>query len=779
MRPQTPSDSWLEEPRNGHESDFQLGEYLGIVRRRWRVLAALVLLGLVASLLHFFIAPRQYRATTTVQIERRNLLAVVTDTMVQLDGSDSASSAFYQTQFELLQSRGMAERVVRQLNLAQHPDFNPRRAELSASASPSGAGEEDRAALAGLANRLLRSLEVQPVRNTYLVKISYLAPTPQLAAAVANGVAAAFIDWGIETRSDTAGRATSFLSSQIEQLKREIRDKDLALQAYSRTSDLVTGDSGANPILQRLEALNQDYIQAVSERIQTEARYHEVLVAPRETVADTLSAGLVGQLRREQLRREQEYDSKLLTFKPEWPAMVELRSQIERGAEHLREVIAETVEQARRSTQSELQTARRREAVLMRELAGVKEEAMTLSSVAVEYNNLQVEISTRRALLDELLRKQSETEVASRLEGTRESNVRVVDQAVLPGRAFRPTLGRDLGYGLGLGLLLGLGLVILLEYTDRTLKTAEDVERHLGLPALAVIPEVGEGSGGVYLASRGRPVARPRGGRAPGGKLMQKRPAAPVLEIDLLPHTHPRLGISEAYRSLRTALLLSTARQLQVLAVTSAQASEGKTATVANLAVVMAQLGRQVLVVDGDLRKPRLHQVFRLPNRVGLVSHLTGNVEPAEIFLRSEIPGLHVCPSGPVPPNPSELLSSSRMTQLLKLTRARFDFVIVDSPPALAVTDATLIGAQADGVVLCLRAGQVVREDAQETCERLLLAEIKLLGVVLNGYRSMERRYGRYAYPRYGVYQQAASPAAREAPAAAAGGATAAMKPPA
>jgi polysaccharide biosynthesis transport protein len=756
MGQRPPFDPWVEEPGNGHERELHFGEYVAMLRRRWRLVVAGVLVGLAAGVVHFVIAPRQYKASTTLQVERRNLLALVTEGMVQLDGGESASSAYHQTQLELLQSRGMAERVVRQLNLAQNPDFNPRRAERAGGEAPTGAGAEDRASLAGLADRLLRSLDVEPVRNTYLVRVSYTAHTPQLAAAVPNGVAAAFIDWGIETRSDTAGRATTFLSSQIEQLKREIRDKDLALQAYSRSADLMPGESGTNPVVQRLEALNRDYIQAVSQRIQKEASYYEVLNAPRETIADTLSGGLVSQLRRELLQLEQEYDRKLLTFKPEWPAMVELRSQIERGQEHLRGVVDEMVQQARRNSQSEFQTARRREQVIAQELEAIKEEAAELSSVAVDFNNLQVEVSTRRALLDELMRKQSETEVASRLEGTRESNVRVVDEAVVPGRPFRPKLGRDLGFGMGVGLMLGLGLVLLLEHSDRTLKTPEDVERSLGLPVLAVIPALGEGGGGYYGAEYGGPVPVSGGGRLLKRKTVQKRPAGPPVAIELLPQNRPRLAISEAYRSLRTALLLSTAGHLEVLAVTSAQVAEGKTATAVNLAVVMAQLGRQVLLIDGDLRRPRLHRILRISNREGLVSHLTGNTEPAEIFLRTQIPGLHLCPSGPIPPNPSELLSSGRMAELMELARSRFDFVVVDTPPALMVTDATLVGAMADGVVLCLRAGEVVREDALETYDRLRMADVKVLGAVLNAYRSQEGRYGRYRYARYEAYAAAA-----------------------
>ncbi len=222
-----------------------------------------------------------------------------------------------------------------------------------------------------------------------------------------------------------------------------------------------------------------------------------------------------------------------------------------------------------------------------------------------------------------------------------------------------------------------------------------------------------------------------------------------------MPHERPRTPISEAYRGLRTALLLSSADELKVIAVTSAEAGEGKTATASNLAVVLAQLGRQVLIVDCDLRKPRLHQVFRVSNRYGLVNQLTSAMDPEPIF-PTEVPNLWITPSGPIPPNPSELLSSDRMREWLRSVRGRFDFVVIDTPPALAVTDATIVGLLADGVVLTLRCGKVTREEARHCRDRLRQSGIKILGAVLNRYRSLQ---GGAAGKRYRYYEAYAAEA--------------------
>jgi capsular exopolysaccharide synthesis family protein len=471
------------------------------------------------------------------------------------------------------------------------------------------------------------------------------------------------------------------------------------------------------------------------------------MTAPPETVADSLSPGVVGGMRSDQIRLEREYETKLKTYKPDWPEMVSLKAEVEKGQQHLDSVIKEMVEKVRGMAYSDYQAVLRQEQSLQNELDTSKRQAIDQSSAAVQYTNLKVEIQTRRELLDQLMRQQSETEVSVRLQDTRQSNVRVIDQALVPGGPFSPSLRKDVTYGLLVGLLLGLGGALLIEFLDRTLKTPDEVERRLGLPLLAAIQDIadaGKAYGYSSPVSRGgssgeRPRVRP-GRRVAAGWLEKKKGPAQTItpQIELVPHERPRTLISEAYRSLRTALLLSSARELKVVAVTSAVAGEGKTATASNLAVVLAQLGRPVLIVDCDLRKPRLHQVFHISNRTGLVNQLTGTAEPEAVILPTEVPNLWVVPSGPMPPNPSELLSSARLREWLRAMRERFDYVIIDTPPALAVTDATLIGTIVDGVVLTLRGHKVTREEARLVRDRLRQADIRILGAVLNRYQAQQ-----------------------------------------
>lgn len=772
--PQDPGQ--LPEP----EIEFNLAEYIGMLRRHWKLIAAVCLACVAFGAIHYSITPKAYRATATLQIERRSLAPVVGDSNPFLENYWNLE--FYPTQYELLKSRGLAERVVRHLDLMNDPAFNPA---ASSATSEAGGGtaenvenkaEDDEAVLGQLAEQLRGGLSIEPVRSTQLVQVTYQSSSPDFAARAANGFAEAFIDMGVENRFANAGKASTFLVSQIEALKQEIESKEKKLQAFSRRSDIVTLDPDSNVTLQRLEALNASYIEAKKVRIEKESQYRELLTAPRETVADTLLGGVVGDLRAEQVKMEREYETKLKTYKPEWPAMVELKTRIERGQEELAKIVDEMVSKAQKSAYGSFLTAQRQEQSLAIELEKLKGEAMDQSSDAVEYTNLQTEIKTLRGLMDDLLRTQSETEVTARLQDTRDSNVHIIDHALVPGGPFYPSLRKDVTTSLLFGLLISAGLILLIEFLDRTLKTPEEVERRLGLPTLAVIPDIlDSGKGYGYLGRYGYgyggddgPRVRSGKGRkgAAGGWLERKKGTPDGSAIELVPHERPRTLVSEAYRSLRTALLLSSAAELKVIAVTSAEAGEGKTATSTNLAVVLAQLGRKVLIVDADLRKPRLHQVFRVSNRAGLVNWLAGGGDHEPVFLPTEVPNLWLTPSGPIPPNPSELLSSERMREWLRMVRARFDVVVVDTPPALAVTDSTILGVLADGVVLTLRAGKVTREDSRLCRDRLRYAGVKVLGVVLNRHRDTpggtSHRY-RY-YETYGAEEPQPAVAAGKTP---------------
>jgi polysaccharide biosynthesis transport protein len=720
--------------------DFDLSEYLRAIRRRWKLVALAVIGALAVAVVQFLITPEEYQASARIQIKRQSLTPFTENRAPWLDSWWNME--YYPTQYQLLQSRGLAERVVRNLRLAEDPFFHPGASSWSETGEPPSA-HEDEAILGQLADRLRGGLSITPIDRTELVDIHYRSGDPRFAAQAANGFAEAFIEEGIEDRSDTVGRASTFLGSQIEALKEEIQEGEQRLETFTRDRDIVAIDPRDNVVFQRLEALNRDYIASKSARVDRQSRYEELRTAPRESVADLYAGGLVGELRREQLTLEREYETRLKRFKPDWPEMQELQAEVDKGRQHLERVIDENARKALETAYSEYQAALRQERSLDQEIETLKNDAMDQNSAAVGYTNLKIEVETRRDLLDDLMRQQSEAGVTASLQTQRESNVRVVDRALVPGAPFRPSLRRNLTLGLAMGLLLGIGGVLAVDFLDRTLKTPEQIERYLGVPLLGVIPDVSVAGAYGYRSAPAYTTPVKAG-------ISRREAAAEAVDIELLPHQRPRMATSEAYRAVRTALLMSSADRLRLITVTSATASEGKTATSCNLAVVLSQLGKRVLLIDGDLRKPRLHKIFKLSNRQGgLVSYLTGHARFDEILQTFEgLNGLTIIPSGPIPPNPSELLSSERMTTFLQEeVLAHFDYVVIDTPPVLAVTDAILVGAQTDGVVLCLRSGQVPREDARTCYRRMRQAGVRVLGAVLNGYSpgsSKNRRYNYY-----------------------------------
>jgi succinoglycan biosynthesis transport protein ExoP len=728
---------------------FDIGEYTQLLLRHWRVIAATCALAVAAALTHYFLTPKLYRAATIVQIEQRTAFPVGADANPWL--AAWASAKYYPTQYRLLRSRGLAERVIRDLRLTEDPAFNPARSDFSADEA-TAAGDDRRTAQ--LAGRIVAGTEVEPIEGTELVEISYVSEDPDLAARVANGLVETFINWGIDTRAETVGRTSRFIDSEIESLREEIRNTEGQLQELSRSTNLITLDPETNLTLQRLERLNGDLAAAQKDRIEKEARLSELTLAPRESVAEEVPGSVIAELRRDLRLKENEYESKLQIYTPDWPEMIELRGAIDDSKAALEREIDKSFEEVRARREAEFSSARAREQRLVQEINKVKDEALDLSQASVEYNYLDSELSARKTLLAELLRERSETGMSARLSEQRESNVRVVDEALVPRSPFRPSLRLDLTFGLFFGLAGGVGIVLLRHFLDRTVKAPEELEKLVGLPVLGVIPDISENAGGYGY--RGYYGYGNRSKRSKREADESDRPRS----IELIPSSEPRLAVSEAYRSLRTALLLSSADELQVITITSAESSEGKTATASNLAIVMAQLGKRVLLVDADLRKPRLHKVLQTSNRSGLVNYLTGSASIGEILLETAEENLTFCPAGPHPPNPSELLASGRMSEFLGAAQKKFDLIIVDTPPVLAVTDAALPGSIGDGVVLCFRAHKILRADAKACKDRLALAGVKMLGVVLNRYQP--RRSGSYGR-KYHYYEAYAEEVRKEA----------------
>ncbi|MDH3745342.1 MAG: GumC family protein, partial [Acidobacteriota bacterium] len=403
---------------------FDPHQYLRLVAERWRLIAVAGLLTTLTAVALFFMTPEKYKATTVIQIEQRSPLGVTSDRNPWLE--TWATVKYYPTQYRLLKSRGLAERVVRALNLVDEPAFNPARANQMA-VEPSATGDD--IATANLARRLLGGLDVDPVKDTELARITYVGTDPDLAARIANQIVMSYVDWEIDKRSQNVGRTSKFLEDEIESLKLELEDKEQRLNEHGKNSDIVTLDPSTNLTLQRLQNLNSELTSAARERVEKEAQYVELSSTPKERIANQESAGLIGEMKRGLIVEQRAYENKSLVYKANHPDMIALASEIDERLRALQQEIDNHFAKAEQRAQAEFRSAQRREASLSQEIHKVKGEARDLSQLSVEYNNLQMEINAGRILQDDLLRQLSKSDLNARMSGERETNIRVIDTA--------------------------------------------------------------------------------------------------------------------------------------------------------------------------------------------------------------------------------------------------------------------------------------------------------------------------------------------------------------
>jgi len=730
-----PADSFDEIPvLEPPQAEAHLSDYWAIVVKHKRLVLVCTAVALIAAAVFTLLSTPLYQANVTLDVFRQSSNSLSLAGAAPIEGTVE----FLPSQVELLGSRDVAERVVRRLDLLNNPEFLAAYPWLDPDEGNAPAGKRvarkpSAREISSAASVVQAGSDASIVKATSLVRVTYVAPFGKLAADITNGIADAYIEWNIESRFRQIAQSAQFLATQIEEAKREIDEKEKALAAYARQKDIAPASPKTTTFQEDVDLFNRDYAVAVADRVDKESRYQELQNTPTETVAEREAGGLLAQLRADQSRLERDYADKLTLYKPEWPAMQQLKNQVDEGRARLNAAIRDTASKVRENAHSEYLTALRRETSMKTMMRSKQSEALSQAATSSEYNSLRAELDTKRALLETLLRQQGEAEVLSRLREEQATNIRIVDRALTPHRPYKPSWTRNMAIAFVLGAGLGLGLAFLLTYLDRTLHSSDEVERYVQLPTLGSIPLVGS-------ANKRRWWRRRRKGQAS---------SADASPVELLPHENPRAAVSEAYRAFRTSLLFSRAGGVKIVSVTSVVPKEGKSATAANLAVVLAQLGRRVLLVDADLHQSRVHQMFDLSNRAGLVSILAEGVEPSRVIVKTKVPGVFVVPAGPETPNPSALLSSESMRRFLELAASNFDHVVIDTPPVLATYDVLVFGQYTDGVVLCIRAGVTRRDQVREVRDKLMRSGVPILGVVLNG-RKLDTNYYEYRYLNYG-----------------------------
>jgi polysaccharide biosynthesis transport protein len=697
----------------GGTQEVHLSHYWNVIYKRWKIAVAILAVVMVGVFLASYLATPLYHSAVMIQIERENPNQL---TVEDLFGIQISDQEFMQTQYVLLKSKGLADRVIREHNLLSDPDFYP------SGIKGKGPAEIDKirtSMVPGVAS----SIEVAPVHGTSLVEIGYVATSPRLAQKVAEGVGDSYMRMNIEKKLDTVRQANEFLTKQIATVKAEIDIAQETLNKYGENKDIISTADASNVTMVKLNQLNADFTAAQNDRIQKMASYESIVNGSPETIASNDS--LVQQLNAELAAAEREYAQKRSLYLPEHPDMIALKTKIEKTRQSRQSAVLQAYNQRRDAARSEMLSAESREGQMRTAYEQQKREAMKFNANAATWTDLRGQIEGKRTLLDQLTKRLNETEVTSRLRGANTSNIYWVDHADV-GSPFNVTMKRNLQSAFPLGVILGLAAIFFLEYMDRSIKTPEELERVTHFASLGVIPSATSVNRADYgyqysYGSKGEPKLR----------AVEDEDEVPA-QVELIPFRQTRSPISEAYRAFRTSLLLASASSPKVIVITSTFAREGKTTTSVNLATVLAQMGKPVVLIDADLRRPRLQKVFRDKMNLGLVNYLVANISLDDVMQTTEVPNLSVILSGPTPPNPSELLASDRMKHLIQEMRSRYAYVIFDSPPVMAVTDAIVLAANADGVVLTVHGGQTPRELVQRAAERLRQSNIPVLGALLN-----------------------------------------------
>ncbi|HUI26156.1 MAG TPA: polysaccharide biosynthesis tyrosine autokinase [Candidatus Kryptonia bacterium] len=722
-----------------------------VVKHRW-VIVLFSLIVVVTTAFITFTTERTYTAETTLQIEKQAPHVVKIEEVVQPDVFGLEKYDYYQTQFRILESRTLAASVIRDLGLENdprflsggQPGFLRRAVAAMRGLFSSGPAVDPDATEIGVDPRLidlyLDLLEVEPVKNSRLVRIRYSTHDPSLSAQIANAHAAAYIQQGMENRYHATGEAQHFLEAKLTELKQKVEQTEAALNRYRKEHQIISLDSRENIVVGRLDDLNKRLTMAQTERIQYESQYRLIQKRAYEALPAVIESPLIQHLKQSAAELEQKYALMAEKFKPAYPAMIQLKSEVDAAHARLDAEIQKVVG----GIESGYLAAMGREDELRAQLDAQKDAALDLKENSVDYNMLKRDVDTSHALYESTLARMKETTVADSL---RVSNVTVVDKAETPLFASRPKRALNILLSVIASLVLGTGLAFFFEYLDNTLKTPEEVERFVRVPALGLVPSFA-----------GSAAANPAG--ATGVPAL----AASVLPRELVTLHHSRSVVSEAYRTIRTAILLSSADNApRVLLVTSGQAGEGKTVTAVNTAITLAQSGARVLVVDADMRRPRCHRVLGAENGHGLSTLLTGQGDLHDTVRPTQIDNLFFISSGPIPPNPAELVGSVRMRETLALLREGFDYVLIDSPPVLPVTDGVLLATMVDGVVLVVKGQQTPKDVVRKARERLDYARAKVLGVVLNDVdvNSGDYYHNRYTYSYYGAQDAEHSDASR------------------
>lgn len=698
-----------------------------ISKRRWLVLSCILIVFSTVAIGTLKKRPiYEGKAIIEINPEQPNVLdfkEVVQPTQIDID-------AYRGTQYEILQSRSLARHVVDNLKLYRYPEFykgrmlfglvqrDPERIPQPADPDPP---DRSGGAYRNTVANFIGNIDVTPVRRSNLVEVSFYSEDPALAARIANELCKDYIWQNFQVKWDATTEASEWLSHQLVGLQVKLEKSEDALNAYARANGIIFVQEKQNMVTETLRQLQEEYTKAQSIRFEKEALYSLVQAGRVQDLPGFLENKMIQDMTVELAKAEQDYDELMATVKPEYPKAIAKKKQVDAMQAALNK-------QKKNLAQSVVDTYRAavaNEKYLSQQIDAQKKIVNDIEEKSVQYNILKRDVDTNKELYQGIMTRMKEATVAA---GVQASNIRIVDTAEVPKGPVKPRVFLNLSLGFMLGLALGIGLAFLQEYLDNTLKTADEVERLLRLPSLGLLPDCIANNGKVS----GQELAVVNHGN---------NGVAPAVQTGREP--------TEAYRTLRTSILLSANPVPRMLLITSALPSEGKTTVTVNLGATLASLGSKVVIVDCDMRRPCCHRSTGVENKPGFVRCLTGHIDLAEAILPVPgVPNLSVIPCGPIPPNPAEVLSSPVTVELLRRLRAEFDYVLLDSPPLLTVSDSRILSTLTDAVVLVTRAYSTPFDLVRRARGLLYNSGARILGVALNSV-SVAKQGGSSGYGLY------------------------------
>jgi succinoglycan biosynthesis transport protein ExoP len=731
---------------DGVEGHNSLQDYWRIFIRHKRTLLAFTVVGLVAAILISLVQTPIYRVRTSLQIQDANFPGMKGGDSTDSSANYTASESYVETQVKLLQSEFLLEHVIDKLQLHKERPatgwraFAARVHRILQLSRESRFPEKEQ-----LIRQAERNLTVQTSGNSRMLEVLYESPDPKLAADFANALVSEFIELSQEERWKSAQRTAEWLTSHLDEMKAQLEQSEAQLQDYARTAGLSLTSEKENLAEDRLKELQEEFSKAQADRIAKQAKFEEARSKPADSLPDVAEDTTMRQYRQKLTELQQQYAELSATLTPEHYKVQRVQAQIN----ELKSQIQKERSSVLRRIGNEYAAALRREQLLSAAHANQEKVVADKSNKAIHYDTLKRDVDSNRRLYEMMLQRVKEASLATAM---RDSNVLVVDRAKPPLLPYRPSLPINSAIGLFSGVFLGFGFVMLRERIDRRISAPGDAQVFLDLPELGVLPL--DESGLSRQISRGAHSHQPaKSLPAESAKRSSLRDCPELATWKRRPSL-----LAECARTTLISLLLPSedGDRPRVLVFTSPSPGDGKTTVACNLSIAMAEIGHKVLLIDGDLRRPRLHKVFNMANTWGLSDVLWSDTSletfpMSHLARETEVSGLSLLPGGSCSVTPTNLLYSPRMSKLLGRLRMEFDMVMIDAPPMIHLADARVLGRLADGAILVIRAGQTTRESARFATQRFAEDGTRVLGIVLNKWDP--KTPGHYGYGSYYDYK--------------------------